>query len=94
VDDKSYGPGQHIEELGLDPEFKVEEGRVEPKAPVERLAEASERQRAIQEQRRKKREEAAQARGGRVVADHGDAEEEDDIVRLHLNQPNLWGPRL
>jgi hypothetical protein len=90
VADTAYGPDRHLEALGLSPNFTLEEARVVLRGLSERLEEERERQRAIEEQRRKKREEVTQARGGRVVADHGDAEEES-LVEMHLNQFNYWG---
>lgn len=87
--DKGYGPERHLEELGADPGFELGEGRVEPKEPIERLEEARERRRAIDKQRREKCKELARLRGGTVMADHGDNEEDDDEDLL-VWRPSLW----
>jgi uncharacterized protein (DUF3084 family) len=93
--DKGYGPERYIEELGISPAFELEEARAELREPSERLEEALARRKAVEEQRRKTRQEVARLRGGRVLADHGDEDEEDDLVAMHLNQFNYWrrGPR-
>lgn len=89
--DKPFGPERHLEELGLDPAFRVEEAKAVLRDLDERLEEARERRRAIEEQRREKREEVTAAKGGRVVADLDD-DEEETIEYMHLNlQIDLWG---
>lgn len=87
--DKAYGPERHVQELGLNPEFRIDEGRVEPKEPIERLEEARERRQAIEEQRRGKRKEVARLRSGSVMADHDD-DEEDKLEDLLVWRPDLW----
>lgn len=89
--DELSSSDKHIEALGLSPEFKIEEAQAALKEADERLDEAITRQRAVREQQQKRRREVDRARGGRVVADHGDDEEEDDLVAMHLNQFSYWG---
>ena len=87
--DKGYGPEKHIEELGISPAFELEEVRAELREPSERLEEALARRKAVERQRREKRKEVAALRGGSVVADHGD-DEEDELEDLLVWRPDLW----
>jgi hypothetical protein len=52
------------------------------------LEETIAKRKVIQEQRRKKREEVARLRGGRVLADHGDDEGDDEDLLVW--KPDLW----
>jgi hypothetical protein len=69
----------------------VRQGFVEvvPQEPIERLEEARERRRTIDKQRREKGKELARLRGGTVMADHGDNEEDDDEDLL-VWRPSPW----
>ena len=87
--DTAFGPEKHLEELGLEPEFRLDEARRELKESDERLEEAVTRQRAIERQRREKRKELARLRGGMVMADHGD-DEGDELEDLLVWRPDVW----